>query len=150
MVNLAALDILRDRERGVPRYNDFRALLDMPRIERFADLTADPELAREIEAIYGGDIDKVNTLVGCLAETPSARLCLQRHRLSHLHPDGVAAAEKRPLLTTDFTPEIYTEEGMRWVMDTTFTDVLRRHFPAIASAPHADKSPFSPWDGPAH
>ena len=38
-VDLATIDILRDRERGVPRYNDFREKLRKRRIERFEDLT---------------------------------------------------------------------------------------------------------------
>ena len=122
----------------------------MPRIERFADLTADPELAREIEAVYGGDIDKVDTLVGCLAETPPPGFAFSDTAFRIFILMASRRLKSDRFFTTDFTPEIYTEEGMRWVMDTTFTDVLRRHFPAIASAPHADKSPFSPWDGPAH
>jgi len=56
-VDLAALDIFRDRERGVPRYNAFRRLIDMPRIERFEDLTADKELAKEIEPTKDGGQD---------------------------------------------------------------------------------------------
>ena len=31
ITDLATLDIVRDRERGVPRYNDFREMLRMPR-----------------------------------------------------------------------------------------------------------------------
>ena len=67
-VDLGTIDILRDRERGVPRYNDFREKLRKPRITKFEDLTDDPELAEEIRDVYDGDIDRVDLQVGMLAE----------------------------------------------------------------------------------
>ena len=39
LMDLATLDILRDRERGVPRYNDFREEIRMPRVRSFEELT---------------------------------------------------------------------------------------------------------------
>ena len=45
-VDLGTIDILRDRERGVPRYNDFREKLRKPRIEKFEDLTDEPGVGR--------------------------------------------------------------------------------------------------------
>ena len=53
-VDLGTIDILRDRERGVPRYNDFREKLRKPRIERFEDLTENPQWAEEIRDVYDG------------------------------------------------------------------------------------------------
>ena len=67
-VDLGTLDVLRDRERGVRRYNDFREALRKRRVERFEDLTDNPKWAREIEELYDGDIDKVDLQVGLLAE----------------------------------------------------------------------------------
>ena len=67
-VDLGTIDILRDRERGVPRYNDFREALRKPRIEKFEDLTDNPEWAEEIREVYDGDIDRVDLQVGLLAE----------------------------------------------------------------------------------
>ena len=37
--DLAAVDVLRDRERGVPRYNEFRELMFMPGVQSFEELT---------------------------------------------------------------------------------------------------------------
>jgi hypothetical protein len=50
--------------------------------------------------------------------------------------------------TTDFTPEIYSREGMDWVQNTTFTDILRRHFPDVTGGIAEGKSPFAPWGAP--
>lgn len=47
LIDLAAVDILRDRERGVPRYNRFRDLFHKPRVASFEQMTDDPSwLAR--------------------------------------------------------------------------------------------------------
>src|SRR5205085_2522137 len=68
-VDLGTIDILRDRERGVPRYNDFREKLRKQRIEKFEDLTENPEWNEQIREVYGDDIDTVDTQVGMLGET---------------------------------------------------------------------------------
>ena len=44
-VDLGTIDVLRDRERGVRRYNDFREALRKRRIEKFEDLTDNAEWA---------------------------------------------------------------------------------------------------------
>ena len=59
-VDLATLDLVRDRERGVPRYNDFREMLNMPRRRSIDEITPNKEWAREINEIYGGDVDLVD------------------------------------------------------------------------------------------
>lgn len=68
VMDLAAIDILRDRERGVPRYNAFRQLLRMPRVNSFEELTDNLQWAKEIRELYEGDIDKVDLMVGMFAE----------------------------------------------------------------------------------
>jgi hypothetical protein len=67
--DLAAVDILRDRERGVPRYNAFRRALGLKPIRRFGDLTDDPKDVAELEDLYRGDVEALDLLVGCLAES---------------------------------------------------------------------------------
>ncbi|CAM9820815.1 unnamed protein product, partial [Laminaria digitata] len=43
LVDLAVLDIYRDRSRGVPRYNDMRRAMNMNPIKKWSDLTKDKE-----------------------------------------------------------------------------------------------------------
>jgi hypothetical protein len=69
IVDLSVVDLVRTRRRGVPRYNDFRAGLHMPRIERWEDLSQDPETVRRLRSVYR-TIDDVDTMVGLFAETP--------------------------------------------------------------------------------
>jgi hypothetical protein len=66
--DLAAIDVLRDRERGVPRYCEFRRHLRMSVPRSFAELTDNPEWQRELEEVYGS-VDRVDLLTGVHAET---------------------------------------------------------------------------------
>ncbi|MBO0845365.1 MAG: hypothetical protein J2P22_08130 [Nocardioides sp.] len=66
--DLAATDILRSRELGVPRYNDFRRLIHLEPVSTFDELTDNPGWAREIHDLYDGDIDQVDLQVGMYAE----------------------------------------------------------------------------------
>ena len=97
VVDLAAIDVLRIRERGVPRYNEFRRLFHLKPAATFEELTDNPAWAAELREVYG-DVEKVDLMVGLYAEPLPQGLRLQRHGLPRLHPDGVAAAEERPLL----------------------------------------------------
>ena len=47
--------------------------------------------------------------------------------------------------TRDFTPDVYTPEGLSWVEDTTMVDVLLRHHPELAPALEGVENAFAPW-----
>ena len=68
MTDLAATDIMRDRERGVPRYCAFRRMLRMSVPKSFQELTDNETWQKELEKIYG-DVERVDLLTGSLAET---------------------------------------------------------------------------------
>jgi hypothetical protein len=67
-MDLAATDIMRSRELGVPRYNQFRKLLHLPPAKSFEELTDNPALAEKIRRVYNNDIDHVDLIVGMFAE----------------------------------------------------------------------------------
>ena len=145
-IDLATIDVLRDRERGVPRYNEFRRQIGLNPITRFEDLTSEPTALANLKRLYGNDIEKIDTLVGMLAET--------------VRPDGFAFGEtafqifimnaSRRLMTDrfytkDYRPEIYTPEGLAWVENTTMVDVLKRHNPQLDSSLVGVENAFKPW-----
>ncbi|WP_394559006.1 peroxidase family protein [Aquipseudomonas alcaligenes] len=145
-IDLATIDVLRDRERGVPRYNEFRREIGLNPITKFEDLTTEPTLLANLKRIYGNDIEKIDTLVGMLAETT--------------RPDGFAFGEtafqifimnaSRRLMTDrfftkDYRPEIYTAEGLAWVENTTMVDVIKRHNPQLDSSLVGVQNAFKPW-----
>lgn len=60
--------VYRDRERGVPRYNEFRKNLLMSPISKWEELTDDEEAIEVLRQVYGDDIDKLDLNVGLHAE----------------------------------------------------------------------------------
>ncbi|MFE9789700.1 peroxidase family protein [Nocardia salmonicida] len=147
LLDLATVDILRVRERGVPRYNEFRRHLRLPPITSFDELTDDPRWARELEEVYG-DVDDVDLMIGLYAEPkpPGFGFSDTAFRVFVLMASRRLSADR--FFTTDFRPEIYTEAGMAWVRDTTMRSVLLRHFPTLAPALDGVANPFAPWRSP--
>ncbi|KAL8977111.1 MAG: hypothetical protein Q9205_007018, partial [Flavoplaca limonia] len=68
--DLATVDLVRDRERGIPRYNTFRRLLRLPAASTFLELTgpSNPALASALSDAYNNDIELVDLQIGCLCE----------------------------------------------------------------------------------
>jgi hypothetical protein len=144
-VDLATVDILRDRERGVPRYNDFRELLRKPRLERFEELTGDPRWVSELKQVYGGDIDRVDTLVGLMAETPPAGFGFSDTAFRIFILMASRRLKSDRFFCEDYTPAVYTQEGLDWIAENDMTSVLLRHWPSLAPALHGVRNAFAPW-----
>lgn len=148
--DLAAVDILRDRERGVPRYCEFRRLLGMPAPASFEELTTDTTWRTEIKSLYK-TVEDVDLLVGTLAENRAA---------PNGSPPGFAFSDtvfrvfilmaSRRLksdrfYTTDFTPEVYTQAGWDWVQENTLRSVISRHCPSLKPLFADSRNIFFPW-----
>ncbi|RYR56793.1 hypothetical protein Ahy_A05g022493 isoform C [Arachis hypogaea] len=67
-VDLPVLEIYRDRERNVARYNQFRRALLLIPISKWEDLTDDKEAIEVLEDVYGDDVEELDLLVGLMAE----------------------------------------------------------------------------------
>ncbi len=67
--DLAALNIQRGRDHGLPSYNDVRAAFGFDRTEDFAQVTQDPETQARLAAVYSSP-DEIDLWVGGLAEDP--------------------------------------------------------------------------------
>jgi hypothetical protein len=146
--DLAAVDILRTRERGVPRYNDFRQLLHKPRLQRFEQLSDNPDWVAQLRAVYDGDIDRVDLMIGLYAEPlpPGFGFSDTAFRIFILMASRRLKSDR--FFTTDFTPRVYTPLGMDWIANNTFASVLRRHVPQLGPVlEHVDNA-FAPWPTP--
>lgn len=145
-VDLATIDIARDRERGVPRYNDFREKLRKKRITKWSDISDDPALVEEIKDVYGGDLDRVDLQVGMLAETPPPGFGFSdtAFRIFILMASRRLRSDR--FFTDDYTPEVYTPEGLEWVESSSMSDVLLRHHPELAPALEGVPNAFAPWN----
>ncbi len=145
-LDMGAVDILRDRERGVPRYNQFRRLLHLRPARNFVKLTGgNVELARELEEIYGGDIEKVDLLVGCLCEPLPKGFGFSDTAFRVFILMASRRLKSDRFLSSDFKPEIYTRPGLDWVQNHTMKDVLIRHFPELRAPLRNVKNAFTPW-----
>jgi hypothetical protein len=144
-VDLGTIDIARDRERGVPRYNDFRERLRKSRIKKFEDLTDDPELAEEIRDVYDDDIDRVDLQVGMLAEPlpPGFGFSDTAFRIFILMASRRLKSDR--FFTNDYSEDVYTPEGLAWVEGNSMVDLLLRHHPELAPALEGCENAFAPW-----
>ncbi|MEV1003605.1 peroxidase family protein [Nonomuraea sp. NPDC050202] len=144
-IDVGTLDILRDRERGVPRYNDFRRMLRRPPVTEFARMTGDPGWARELEEVYEGDPERVDVTIGLLAEPKPPGFALSDTAFRVFVLMASRRLKSDPFFTDLYTPETYSPEGLGWIDRTGMTEVLLRHHPELAPAldgvPHA----FAPW-----
>jgi hypothetical protein len=144
--DLAAVDILRSRERGVPRYNEFRRLLHRPALTSFEQLSDNREWVEQIRSVYDGDLERVDLQVGLYAETPPAGFGFSDTAFRVFILMASRRLNSDRFFTTDFTPEVYTPLGMRWIEDNGFASVLLRHFPDLRPALLGARNPFAPWD----
>lgn len=66
-LDLAALNIQRGRDHGLPDYNQLREDYGLEPVTSFSEITSDAELASKLEALYGS-VDDIDPWVGILAE----------------------------------------------------------------------------------
>jgi hypothetical protein len=146
-VDMAAIDVMRDRERGVPRYNRFRELFHLPRIGSFEQMCSDPELARELKAVYG-DVDRVDLMVGLYAESPPPLFGFSDTAFRVFILMASRRLKSDRFFTTDFTPEVYSPFGMDWITKNGMVSILLRHYPELAPALRGVDNAFAPWKTP--
>jgi len=66
--DLAAVDIQRGRDHGLPDYNELRDSYDMPTYSSFSQITSNVAVRNALQAAYGGNIDNIDSWIGMLAE----------------------------------------------------------------------------------
>lgn len=145
-LDLAMVDILRDRERGIPRYNAVRRSLGLPEARSFDELCGgNASLAAEVAAVYDS-VDDVDFMVGTHAEQPRPEgfgfsdtvfrifSFMARRRL-----------EADRFFTTDYREAVYTKQGLAWIQETSMKDILLRHWPQLKDALRHVTNAFAPW-----
>jgi Animal haem peroxidase len=143
--DLATHDIIRERERGIPRYNDFRELLHRPRLNSIDELTPDPEWRKRLNEVYGDDINNVDTMVGLYAEPlpPGFGFSDTAFRVFILTASRRLKSDR--YFTVDYTPQVYTAEGLDWIEKNDMRTMILRHHPELAPALTRTKNTFHPW-----
>ncbi|KAF2008058.1 heme peroxidase [Amniculicola lignicola CBS 123094] len=145
-IDLGTIDILRDRERGVPRYNEFRRLFHMKPVSSFLELTGNnAPLAEKISTIYDNDIEKVDLLVGCQAEPLPKGFGFSDTAFRVFILMASRRLKSDRFIATQWNEGTYSRVGLKWVQDQGMADVLLRHFPVLGEALKGVENPFAPW-----
>ena len=149
--DMGTVDIVRARERGVPRYNEFRRQLGLNPIRCFEDLTDNAEDVEKLKSVYGrnpADVEKLDLLVGTLSEGHRPiNFGFGETMFQIFILNATRRLQSDRFYTDCFTDEFYTPEGLRWIDATDFKTVLLRHFPQLASTGLANiRNAFEPWD----
>ena len=154
LFDMGAVDILRARERGVPRYNEFRRQLGLNPIRTFEDLTGNKEHIQKLKEVYGNqpaDVEKLDLLIGTLGEDPDGNRPTGFGFGETMFQIFILNATRRlqadRFFTDCYNEETYTKEGLDWIDDVDFKTVLLRHYPELAKTGLANiKNAFEPWD----
>ena len=143
--DLATVDILRDRERGVPRYNRFRRLFHKSPVLSFDEITDNPKWNEEIKRVYNNDLEKVDLIVGLMGEPLPKGFGFSETAFRVFILMASRRLKSDRFLSKDYRPEIYTKQGIDWIEQNSMIDVITRHFPTLASAMKGIESAFHPW-----
>jgi hypothetical protein len=136
---------VRTRERGVPRYNEFRRLFHLGTPATFEEMTGgDANLAEELQRVYG-DVERVDLMVGLYAEPKPEGFGFSDTAFRVFILMASRRLESDRFFTKDYRPEVYTKVGFDWVESNTMRSLLLRHFPELEPALQGVENPFAPW-----
>ena len=153
VVDLASVDVMRDRERGVPRYNRFLQFMHKKPIHSFDDLAnpLHPGLAGELRRIYGqtdgrDNVDRIDLMVGLFCETPPTGFGFSDTAFRIFILMASRRLKSDRFIAKDFTADVYTSAGVAWVNDNSLVSMILRHFPRLGPALYGVGNGFKPWN----
>lgn len=160
-MDLAMVDVLRDRERGVPRYNQFRRAIGLKPISKYADFFMDGEvkdarqeaIVEKFRRVYGVDaegrdnVEMIDLLVGTSAEEVRPKnfgFGETQFQIFILMASRRLMADR--FFTSNYREEYYTKAGLKWVDDEGWMHkVIIRHMPELAPKLKGIETAFNPW-----
>jgi hypothetical protein len=146
VLDLAAIDIVRMRERGVPRYNEFRRLLHRRPVSSFEELAGSRAEAERINSVYGGDLESVDLMTGLFAEPKPKGFGFSDTAFRIFILMATRRLESDRFFTEDYRPEVYTQAGLDWIDRNSMRSLLLRHFPELEPALRGVANAFAPWN----
>ncbi|MFI6732711.1 peroxidase family protein [Nonomuraea sp. NPDC050451] len=145
LVDLAATDLIRCRELGVPRYNEFRRLLHLPPASGFDTLTDDPALAEELREVYADRLEDVDLIVGMFAEKRPEGFAFSDTAFRVFILMASRRLNSDRFFTPDYAERVYTRAGLDWIANSSMASVILRHHPELRPALHRVGNAFAPW-----
>ncbi|EEF44944.1 oxidoreductase, putative [Ricinus communis] len=148
-VDLAALEVYRDRERKVARYNNFRRSLLLVPITKWEDLTDDKEAIEVLSEVYGNEVEELDLLVGLMAEKKITGFAISETAFVIFLLMATRRLETDRFFTSNFNEDTYRKKGLKWVNTTeSLKDVIDRHYPEMTKKWMNSTSAFSVWNSP--
>jgi cytochrome P450 len=110
-------------------YNRYRERFGMPPVRSYDELTGDPELSGKLRALYGDDVNRVELVVGLLAERRPAAAVLPGLMGIMVGVDAFSQALTNPLLSANVYGEsAFSEVGLQILDGTTsFREIVERN-----------------------
>jgi hypothetical protein len=126
--DLAAADILRARERGVPQYNQFRREIGLPPIESFEDLEADAATTAKLKALYGDGpdgVERLDLIVGTLCEGNRPLHGFGQTLFAVFVQFASGRLQRDPWFSSaKYNDRYLTREGIRFIDDTDLRSII--------------------------
>ncbi len=124
--DLAAINMQRGRDHGLPDYNQARIGVGLSPVTRFSEITSDRSLARKLDKVYGRDLNNIDVWLGGISE-------------DHI-PGGSVGELVRTVLVDQFerlrdgdrfyfeSAELALEEELiREINETRLSDIIQRN-----------------------
>ncbi|MDP6360388.1 MAG: peroxidase family protein, partial [Planctomycetota bacterium] len=123
-LDLAALNIQRGRDHGLPDYNTMRIAFGLEPARTFMDITSDPVIAGRLRSLYGS-VHNVDSWVGALAEdhvegasTGELLFAAIKQQFENLRDGDRFYYENDPA---------FTEQDLDVINSTSLADIIRRN-----------------------
>lgn len=125
-LDLAALNIARGRERGLPDYNTVRSDFGLQRLSSFSQMSSDPIMNQNLEFVYG-DVNKIDPWVGMLAENHMHNALFGKTAMTIIKQQFMALrnGDRYYYLNDDALSVV----DKLWAKNTRLADVVRRNSP---------------------
>lgn len=156
VINLAALEVQRDRLRLPIGFNGLRKSLGLRPFRSFYELLPEKwnrlgqdenrEIRNKLMEVYKGKIDAVDIQVGLMAEgdRPEGYAISQTAFQVFLFMTPRRIMTDR-FYTKDFRSEIYSEWGLSHIKQNSLRTILMRHYPKLTPLLMGVKNAFEPW-----
>jgi hypothetical protein len=119
-------------------------MLRMSVPKTFKELTDNEQWQQELEKIYG-DVERVDLLIGTLAETKPPGFAISDTSFRIFIVMAARRIKSDRFLTDDYTPEVYTPLGIDWIENNGMREVLLRHAPSLGPTLTNVRNCFFPW-----
>jgi hypothetical protein len=158
VVDIGTIDIVRDRERGVPSYNHLRELQGLPRLRRYEDLGADAETLANLQRLYGPapqGLDIMDLQVGMLCDRNRPEgFGFDDLRFAFFLKAASSRLDHDPMFCEQMVPDVYTQWGLDHIDAMDLRHVLLLECPELRDTLLGASGPiggfrfgnaFEPW-----